>query len=79
MSFVTAQMQGAQKLRNEAHLQVRRNDEVEAQRRRWTFYETINFLITSDKDLLSLSQETLQKHGISSQIVTPNSFLEIIA
>jgi hypothetical protein len=34
-------MQGAQKLRSEAHLQVRRNDEVEAQRRRWTFYETI--------------------------------------
>jgi hypothetical protein len=35
-------MQGAQKLRSEAHLQVRRSDEVEAQRRRWTFYETIN-------------------------------------
>ena len=34
-------MQGAQKLRSEAHLQVRRNDEVEAQRRRWTFYGTI--------------------------------------
>jgi hypothetical protein len=34
-------MQGAQKLRSEAHLQVRCNDEVEAQRRRWTFYETI--------------------------------------
>ena len=36
-------MQGAQKLRSEAHLQVRRNDEVEAQRSRWTFYETIRF------------------------------------
>jgi hypothetical protein len=36
-------MQGAQKLRSEAHLRVRRNDEVEAQRSRWTFYETINF------------------------------------
>ena len=36
-------MQGAQKLRSEAHLQVRRNDEVDAQRGRWTFYETINF------------------------------------
>jgi hypothetical protein len=35
------QMQGARKLRSEAHLQVRRNDEVEAQRSRWTFYETI--------------------------------------
>jgi hypothetical protein len=39
------QMQGAQKLRSEAHLQVRRNDEVEAQRRRWTFYETIMILV----------------------------------
>jgi D-arabinitol dehydrogenase (NADP+) len=36
-------MQGAQKLRSEAHLSVRRNDEVEAQRRRWTFYEVIKF------------------------------------
>ena len=35
-------MQGAQKLRSEAHVRVRRNDEVEAQRRRWTFYETLN-------------------------------------
>jgi hypothetical protein len=35
-------MQGVQKLWSEAHLQVRRNDEVEAQRSRWTFYETIN-------------------------------------
>jgi hypothetical protein len=34
-------MPGAQKLRSAAHLQVRRNDEVEAQRRSWTFYETI--------------------------------------
>jgi hypothetical protein len=41
-------MQGAQKLRSEAHLRVRRNDEVEAQSRserdRWTFYETITIL-----------------------------------
>ncbi len=36
-------MQGAQKLRSEAYLHVRCNDEVEAQRRRWTFYETIMF------------------------------------
>jgi hypothetical protein len=36
-------MQGAQKLRSEAYFQVRCNDEVEAQRRRWTFYETIKF------------------------------------
>jgi hypothetical protein len=34
-------MPGAKKLRSEAHLQVRRNDEVEAQRHRWTFYKTI--------------------------------------
>jgi len=34
-------MQGAQKLRSEAYEQVRCNDEVEAQRRRWAFYETI--------------------------------------
>jgi len=34
-------MQGAQKLRSEAHLQVRRSDEAEEQRRRWTFYEAI--------------------------------------
>jgi hypothetical protein len=37
------QMQGAQKLRSGAHLQVHRSDEVAAQRRRWTFYETIIF------------------------------------
>jgi hypothetical protein len=37
-------MQGAQKLRSEAYLQVRCNDEVEAQRRRWTFSETIKFV-----------------------------------
>jgi hypothetical protein len=35
-------MRGAQKLRSEAHLHVRRNDEVAAQPRRWTFYETIS-------------------------------------
>jgi hypothetical protein len=34
-------MQGAQKLRSEEHLRVRRNDEVEAQGSRWAFYETI--------------------------------------
>ena len=37
-------MQGAQKLRSEAHFQVRRNDEeIDARRRRWTFYETITY------------------------------------
>ncbi len=38
-------MQGAQKLRSAANLQVRRSDEDEAQSRserdRWTFYEAI--------------------------------------
>jgi hypothetical protein len=38
-------MQGAQKIIvgsiHELPLQVRRSDEVAAQRRRWTFYETI--------------------------------------
>jgi len=43
-------MQGAQKLRREGHLRVRRNDEVEAQRRRWTFYETIKFKIAEGKE-----------------------------
>jgi len=38
-------MQGAQNLRSEAYLPVRCNDEGEAQRRRWTFYETINVWI----------------------------------
>jgi hypothetical protein len=34
-------MQGAQKLRSEACFKARCNDEVEAQRRSWTFYEAI--------------------------------------
>jgi hypothetical protein len=34
-------MKGAQKLRSAAYLGVRRNDEVAAQRRKWTFYEAI--------------------------------------
>ena len=38
-----------------------------------------DFLVTGDKDLLSLSAEILHRHGIPSRIVTPNSFLEIIA
>ena len=37
-------MQGAQNLRSEAYLLVRCNNEGEAQRRRWTFYEPIIFL-----------------------------------
>jgi type III pantothenate kinase len=42
-------MRGAQKLGSEAYLQVRRNDEGEVQRSRWTFYETI-LLVLSKMD-----------------------------
>jgi len=57
-------MQGAQKLRSEAHFQVRRNDEVAAQRRRWTFYETIIF------------KESLIDQTESSEISPTPSFLK---
>jgi len=40
-------MPGAQKLRSEAHFKMHPNDEVAGQRRRWTFYETINIAISS--------------------------------
>ena len=36
-----------------------------------------DFLITGDKDLLSLHPETLKQNGISCQIINPVSFLEI--
>jgi len=35
-----------------------------------------DFLITGDKDLLSISREDLRTHGISCLILTPRSFLE---
>jgi putative PIN family toxin of toxin-antitoxin system len=35
-----------------------------------------DFLITGDKDLLSVSQEALKKNGISCRIITPQEFLE---
>jgi hypothetical protein len=35
-----------------------------------------DFLITGDKDLLSVSSEVLKKNGISCKIVTPQAFLE---
>jgi len=35
-----------------------------------------DFLITGDKDLLSVSDEALKKNGISCRIVTPQEFLE---
>ena len=46
-------MQGAQKLGVKRTYKVRCNDEVEAQRRRWTFYETIkvNHLPSRDSSL----------------------------
>jgi len=44
-------MQGAQKLRSEGHYRVRRNDKVEAQRRRWTLYGTIKFEEVPSKSL----------------------------
>ena len=35
-----------------------------------------DFLITGDKDLLSVSEEALKKSGISCRVVTPQGFLE---
>jgi len=51
---------GAQKLRSagaihESPLQVRCNDEVEAQRRRWTFYETIILFIIDNQGLSQIN------------------------
>ena len=37
------------------------------------------FLVTGDKDLLSLSQDRLKAEGISCKIVTPQDFLESIS
>ena len=37
-----------------------------------------DFLVTGDKDLLSLSPEQLKKNGIYCSIVNPHSFLERI-
>jgi hypothetical protein len=73
-------MQGAQKLRSEAHLRVRRNDEVAAQRRRWTFYETIKIERSPSRGWqqkgkqLGLSmQRRPQRPG--SQMASPNPLL----
>jgi len=35
-----------------------------------------DFLITGDKDLLSVSEEALKRSGISCRIITPQEFLE---
>lgn len=37
------------------------------------------FLVTGDKDLLSLSQDKLKTNGISCRIVTPQEFLDSIS
>jgi len=37
------------------------------------------FLVTGDKDLLSLSQDKLKANGISCRIVTPQEFLEYVS
>ena len=37
-----------------------------------------DFLITGDKDLLNISEALLKKNGISSQIITPQAFLNIV-
>jgi putative PIN family toxin of toxin-antitoxin system len=38
-----------------------------------------DFLITGDKDLLSISQEDLERNGISARVVSPQEFLEYIS
>jgi hypothetical protein len=57
-------MQGAQNLRSEAYLRVRCNDEGEAQRRRWTFYETIkNDFLGKDTSQNSMAQRRAKEAG----------------
>ncbi len=38
-----------------------------------------DFLITGDKDLLSISEEDLKRNGISCRVVSPQEFLENIS
>jgi hypothetical protein len=66
-------MQGAQELRSEAHLQVRRNDEVEAQRSRWTFYEAIKFPPEFPADSGSIPGTALGGQFVPP-ILSPRSF-----
>ena len=35
-----------------------------------------DFLVTGDKDLLSISRDALKKEGIQTRIVNPHEFLE---
>ncbi|MGZ3494732.1 MAG: putative toxin-antitoxin system toxin component, PIN family [Thermodesulfobacteriota bacterium] len=39
----------------------------------------VDFLITGDKDLLSISQDKLRANGISCKVVSPQEFLESIS
>ncbi len=36
------------------------------------------FLVTGDKDLLSISQDKLKAHRISCKVVSPQEFLEFV-
>jgi hypothetical protein len=38
-----------------------------------------DFLVTGDKDLLSISQDQLKANGISCKIVSPQEFLEYVS
>ena len=37
------------------------------------------FLITGDKDLLSISEDKLKAHGVSCKVVSPQEFLERVS
>jgi len=50
---------GAPKPRSEAHLQVRRDHEVAAQRRRWIIYETIFFILAQSTGVSRKSPASL--------------------
>jgi hypothetical protein len=54
-------MQGAQKLRRAAHLRVRRNDKVAAQRRRWTFYAAIISHFIENPPLMEIVWPVIQE------------------
>jgi hypothetical protein len=56
-------MQDAQKPRSKAHLQLRCNDEVAAQRRRWNFCETIDLYETGKEGQTSETPERAKGVG----------------
>ena len=37
------------------------------------------FLVTGDKDLLSIPQDKLEAHGVSCKVVSPQEFLEYVS